>query len=499
MRVRSGEVLIVLGAIAVLSTVAALPKYRTEVVRSSGAGGTGASQEGSGAEESSERGTGVTVGPGVRRDPGAPGAAQQAGSNLACAAGRNGGSTDTGVSGTSIKLGATVVDSGIGAAFLSDVRYGMLAVLNEVNASGGICGRRLDLLLKDDGWEADRGFQFIQNLVEGEKVFALAVVPSSEGLRIASTRGYLRAQRVPVVGADGMLISQYTDPVIWPVAASTITAMHVMTKNASDRGRKSFAIVYDSNYRFGVEGAFAFNQSVRRITGKDVPGYVNPLSGAQRCEQRFCGIKAGQPSYGTEIQVVNSACSREPHCDYIVYLLEPQTAQTWMDGGGLGAGFIGGTEIDVGGPQPLFNRSFGVNCAQRCHGAWVWASFAPPIEPFVNTATVSKYVGDIKRTNAQADASNSFVEGGYLGMKLLVEGLRKAGPGLTRKGLIDALDGMRLDAGLSRPLQFRQGNHFANQCMMGFSIQARPSFAGWRQETDWICDPFPGQDIPAES
>lgn len=496
--IRSGEIIAVLAAIAILSSVTALPKFRTETVRSSGDAGAeridgAAPDAGSGAAA----GTGA-AGAGSSAPRGGGPAARAGDPNVSCAAGRNGGATDVGVTATSIKLGATVVDSGIGAAFLSDVRYGMLAVLNDVNAAGGICGRRLSLLLKDDGWEADRGFNFLQNLIEGEKVFALAVVPSSEGLRVASNRGYLRSQGVPVVGTDGMLISQYTDQQIWPVAASTITAMHVMAKSAFDRGRRNFAIVYDANYRFGVEGAYAYNQAVRRLTGKDVPGYTDPLSGSQRCSDRFCGIKAGQPSYGTELQQVNSACTREPHCDYIVYLLEPQTAQTWMDGGGIQAGYIAGTEVDIAGPQPLFNRSFGVNCAQRCHGMWVWASFTPPIEPFTSQPAVASYVSDLKRTNAQADANNSFVEGGYLGMKLLVEALKRVGANVTRKALIDELNSLKLDAGLSRPLRWATGNHFANQCMMAFAIQAKPSFAGWRQATDWICDPWPGQDIPGE-
>jgi ABC-type branched-subunit amino acid transport system substrate-binding protein len=366
----------------------------------------------------------------------------------------------------------------------------MTAVQNEVNAAGGICGRQLDLVLKDDGWEAERGFQFIRNLVEGEEVFALAVVPSSEGLRVASTQRYLRDRGVPVVGTDGMLISQYTDPVVWPVAASTITAMHVMAKEAADRGRTKFGIVYDSNFRFGVEGAFAFNEAVKRITGQDVPGYSDPLS-APRCRERFCGIKAGQPSYQTDLQVFRSAC--QGSCDYVMYLLEPQTAQTWMEGGGLQAK----EGIDVAGPQPLFNRSFASTCGAKCHNMWVWTGFLPPIGPLRNNPAVARYLSDVGQTNAQTDVENSFVVGGYIGMKLLVQALQDVGPDLTRARLIEALDAVTLDTGLSKPLTFRAGNHFANQCMMAYSIQSRPSFAGFRQETDFICDPWPGEDIPA--
>ena len=122
-----------------------------------------------------------------RRQPGRPGpnvAPEVAGGT--CNSSNNGGKTDRGVSATSIKLGATVVSSGIGASFLGPVRVGIDAVKNEVNRAGGICGRQLTLKLVDDGWDAQRGCQLHPNLVEGDKVFALAVNPSSEGVRIAS-------------------------------------------------------------------------------------------------------------------------------------------------------------------------------------------------------------------------------------------------------------------------------------------------------------------------
>lgn len=477
-----------LSAVAILSSFALIPKFRSEVVAASG---VPADPTTAGVAHGATPGSVVNrPGSTTTTTSGAAGAGEL---NLACAAGRNGGATDTGVTATSIKLGSTVVDSGIGAAFLSDVRYGMQAVLNQVNASGGVCGRRLDLVLKDDGWDAQRGSLFLRNLVEGEKVFALAVVPSSEGLRAAGD--YIRDKRVPVVGTDGMLIGQYTNPMIWPVASSTITAMHVMAKHAYDNGARRFGMVYDSNFRFGIEGAFAFNAAVRRLTGRNIDGYSNPLQ-SPRCSKRFCGIKAGQPSYQTEIEVARSSCNTEPRCDFIAYLLEPETAQTWMRGGGMQPGYSGDTLVKIGGPQPLFNRSFGVNCAQKCHGMQVWSGFTPPVAPFDRDPAVAAYVAALRRTNAKADAANSFVEGGYLGMRLLVEALRKTGPNLTRERLIRTLNSIRLDEGLSKPLSFTASSHFANQCMRAFSFQSRPSFAGWRQETDFVCDPWPGQDIP---
>lgn len=475
-------------AIVVVSVVGAAPKTRERVVTIGGGTVPGSGLPGETAE-----------GPGRGPDapgPGGGGGRVVGGSGLECAAGRNGGATDVGVTGRSVKIGATVVETGIGKTFLADVRHGMIAVVNRVNAAGGVCGRRLQLVLKDDGWDASRGFSFIQNLVEQERVFALGVVPSSEGLRAASR--WLRERGVPVVGTDGMLVHQYTSPLIWPVAAATITAMHVMVRNAYDRGARHFAIVYDANYHFGIEGAYAFNAAVRRVTGLDVPGYVNPLSGVPQCRQggRFCGIKAGQSSYGTEVEVLNDACRGATPCDYVVYLLEPQTAQQWMQDGGLGANDV---RFGIGGPQPLFNRSFASQCGKRCHDMWVWSGYTPPIEPFRSEPAVARFVADVRQTNAQTDVSNSFVIGGYVGMKLLVAALERAGPNLTRRALATALDTMSLDSGLSTPLGWRAGHHFANRCIVAFSIQARPFFAGWRKQTGWVCDPWIGLDVPPEA
>jgi hypothetical protein len=230
----------------------------------------------------------------------------------ACAAGRNGGATDRGVTGTSIKLGATVVSSGIGASFLGPVRIGINAVTDKINRTGGICGRRLDVTLVDDGWDAQRGYGYIRNLIEGDKVFALAVNPSSEGLRIASNAGYFAKTQTPVVGTDGMLNSQYADPWVWPVASSTVSTMHIMATDAYNRLRaRHFSIVFDSQYHFGVEGAFAFNCDVKRLTGQSIPGYFEPGSSSS-CNGRFCAITAGRASYATENKTFNDACSRVP-------------------------------------------------------------------------------------------------------------------------------------------------------------------------------------------
>jgi ABC-type branched-subunit amino acid transport system substrate-binding protein len=412
------------------------------------------------------------------------------GTSATCNSSNNGGSTDRGVTATSIKLGATVVKTGIGASFLGTVSTAMQAVAEEVNQGGGICGRKLDLKLKDDAWEADRGYQFIQNLVEGDKVFALAVNPSSEGLTVASKNHYLAKTKTPVVGSDGMLNSQYTDPWIWPIAASTVSTMHIMAADACAKGKKNFAIVFDSKYKFGREGAFAFDAAVKRCTGQTIPGSFDP-NAQSSCTGRFCAITAGQPSYDTENRTFNQACfppTGQNTCDFIAFLLEPNEAVNFLRGGGLKSA------VTAGLAQTLFTRDFATRCNSICDGFTVWTGYNPPIEEFGGLPAVKQYVATVRRKDPNIDVLNQFLEGGYAGMQLLVEALKRVGANVTRDRLVQALDSMNLNTGLSTPLQWRPGSHYANVAMQSFAISYKGGFNGFRNISSWVKDPNVGQD-----
>lgn len=454
----------------------------TAAVGGGGGGSTGGSQAAAGSAKRSATGASGTSG----------GSGGPAGTG--CNTAGNGGATDVGVTANRVKLAATIVNDGPGASFLAPVRVGMTAVVNKVNGAGGVCGRRIELILRNDSWSAERGQQFIQNFVESEKVFALAVVPSSEGLRAADK--YIERQQVPVVGSDGMLIHQYRNPWIWPVATSTISTMHVMAKNAHERNARHFGIVFDSLYHFGVEGAYAFNQAVKRLTGSDIPGYDPSL---KSCNERFCGIQPNKSSYSSEAQQFYEGCglavsqgSATP-CDFIAVLLEPDTALSWF---AAGSARSANPRYGFGGAQPLFTSDFAQKCRSVCDGMWVWTGYNPPIEQYAGAASVTKYVADVRKESSSADVNNQFLEGGYLGMSLMVEALTKVGPNLTRANLRAVLDSTTFDSGLSSPLTWKPGNHFANASAQAYEIQYKQGFNGWRSQTGLLPDPWVGQDIP---
>jgi ABC-type branched-subunit amino acid transport system substrate-binding protein len=440
------------------------------------AGSANGSTEGGGAGSASGSGSQGT---------GAPGAS-----------GCSGGATDTGVTASSIKLGATVAESGIAKAFLGQARQGIEAYKNRINGQGGVCGRTLTIKYVDDGWEAGAGKSDLENLINDEKVFAIAVAPSSEGVNAASTAGVFKNAGVPVVGTNGLAASQYRDPYIWPVASATVTLLHVMLEKAWADGARNPAIVFDNQYKFGTEGANAFEKAYEsKSGGKKIPG-----SDQQSCGSnvRFCGVTAGTGQYGNNVSTINTACKAHdglPACDYLVLLLEPDTAEQWMATPGAPTAAQFG-KPGLGAAQPLFTYGFGTACGDKCNGMQVWTGYNPPIEQFAGTPGVKQYVGDLKSQNGSADVYNQFTEGSYLGMQLLVDAIGHVGGNLTRDALKAQLDKTTLDTGLSAsPASFAPGQHWAVDGAQGFTMQSSNGFSGWRLTTPFLKDPWLGKDF----
>jgi ABC-type branched-subunit amino acid transport system substrate-binding protein len=410
-----------------------------------------------------------------------------AGKTYDCSKGQNAGATDIGVSANEIRFAATTVESGPAKDFLKEAKYGILAVVNKVNRRGGICGRQIKIDFRDDSWDPQTGQRYIESFIGDKKYFGLAVNPSSEGLRGAIDSGLIRRAGFPVIGADGMLQDQYSDPWVWPVATSTASVMHIMAANAYARGARTFGIAWETSYRFGKEGHDAFVGAVKRLGGTikaDAP------------------LASGQGSYGNQAQTFITDCGGVDSlnkCDFIAMLLEPATAQSWVNSGGLGDGKTR-PRIGIGVPQPLFIDSFARNCAKYCSGMWAWTSFKPPLAPYNGDSAVRTYLADLNAVSSSVDASNPHVEGAYVGMLLLVDALTKLGAAPTRTGMKAVLDATTLDVGLGPVLRFAPGNHFASTTAQAYQditqSDERGTFSSWRYtNSGFIADREVGRDV----
>jgi len=80
---------------------------------------------------------------------------------------------EIGVSEDTILFGQAAALDGPSSALGQRMRQGILAAFTEINAKGGVHGRKLQLISRDDGYDPDRSVAQTLRLIEDDKVFAL--------------------------------------------------------------------------------------------------------------------------------------------------------------------------------------------------------------------------------------------------------------------------------------------------------------------------------------
>jgi branched-chain amino acid transport system substrate-binding protein len=99
-----------------------------------------------------------------------------------------------GVTATTITIGGTVPITGPAALFGS-VGRGADAYFKYVNAHGGVNGRKIKYLYRDDGYDPSKTVQLTRELVENDKVFAIFSTVGTDNT--VATTDYLNAAKVP--------------------------------------------------------------------------------------------------------------------------------------------------------------------------------------------------------------------------------------------------------------------------------------------------------------
>ena len=105
---------------------------------------------------------------------------------------------EIGVGPDRILFGQAAALEGPSSALGQGMRQGILAAFAEVNAKGGVHGRRLELISRDDGYDPDRSAAQTRTLIEQDKVFALIGAVGTP--TTAATVPLAQASGVPFIG-----------------------------------------------------------------------------------------------------------------------------------------------------------------------------------------------------------------------------------------------------------------------------------------------------------
>ena len=153
-----------------------------------------------------------------------------------------------------IKIGVTGPFTGGSSSMGVSMRDGVRLATKEINSTGGILGRQIELVERDDQADNARGITIAQELVNKEKIVA-DVGFINTGVALAAQRIYQEA-KIPVFNnvATGTVITRQFDKepvnyVFRNAARDEIQAPMIVQEAVEKRGFKKVAILHDStNY-----------------------------------------------------------------------------------------------------------------------------------------------------------------------------------------------------------------------------------------------------------
>ena len=169
-----------------------------------------------------------------------------------------------GISDDRILFGQSAAFSGPAEALGRGMRLGIRAAFEERNRTGGVHGRRLELVSLDDSYEPELAIANTRRLIEKERVFALVGAvgtPTSNAAEpIASTAG------VPYIGpfTGAEFLRSRSRPMVINVRASYFQETEEMVERlSSDLGLTRIGILYQDD-SYGLAGYKGLSRALKR-------------------------------------------------------------------------------------------------------------------------------------------------------------------------------------------------------------------------------------------
>jgi branched-chain amino acid transport system substrate-binding protein len=154
-----------------------------------------------------------------------------------------------------VRIGVSGPFTGGSSPMGISMREGIRIAAAEINVAGGVLGRPIELIERDDEARNERGAQIVQELIKEGVVAGLGIV--NTGVALASQRFYQQA-RIPVITsvATGSLVTkqflppQHPENFVFRVSANdTLQAAMIVEEAVERRGLRRVAIFHDAtNY-----------------------------------------------------------------------------------------------------------------------------------------------------------------------------------------------------------------------------------------------------------
>ena len=184
----------------------------------------------------------------------------------------HGGASDTGVTASTIKLGLVASKTGPLPGQFNSAIEAVDAYFRALNDAGGLCGRKIQLLIRDDNGDANVDYAAAKKLATEDKVFAFVggvSAPHDEGIASVS-----KAYKVPDIGFPlswQRSMSPYTFGVPGQLQRTSIgTGANGTPYLDKQFGIKQVAIFWLRESKVSVIEAWAFEATILKMSGGTV-------------------------------------------------------------------------------------------------------------------------------------------------------------------------------------------------------------------------------------
>jgi ABC-type branched-subunit amino acid transport system substrate-binding protein len=333
---------------------------------------------------------------------------------------------DPGVTATEIKLGITSPKTGTVALSYGKLPGAMKAYFDYINANGGVNGRKITLVSRDDKYLPQQAATQTRNLVLSDKVFAIVGALGTATHTKAYVAAQLAKNNVPDLFVNTGF-SGFDDKTKYPttflVLPSYAMEAKIIAKLIADtptlKPMPSFLIAQDDE--FGKDGVKGFALAGHKFADTPILYPAGSLTAAL-AEGALAKINAAVPAAAKPVMVLMGTTDSTALILKAAEKLSLTSRFTWI------AGSVGGDA------NTLF--ALGVKPA-TIDGAYA-ASFFPDAKD-----TTDPYVAQFMKINEKYNKGVTFdniVLQAMNSAMLTVQALRAAGKNLTRAGLMKAIE-----------------------------------------------------------
>src|SRR5262245_51942338 len=339
-----------------------------------------------------------------------------------------------------IKVGFPIILSGAGALFGEPASKGAQMFADELNAKGGVIGRKVELIVRDTKGNADEAVRVSRDLILKENVdFLVGTLTSAEGPAVSVVAKENKIVFIaPIPKTDQLTAADKLHPYVFRVASNTtiegrsaaeVVAKWPVTKVAT----MSF------DYAYGQDVTRAFVEHLKKLKPS-----------AQIVDQQW--PKLGEQDYNP---FINAQMAKKPEAifssiwgGFFVTYSKQAKALGMFDA--VKYNFIGVGEAGSPETTKSMGEDYPVGIWGNSYDAFYWGETAAHKD---YVARLSKYLKD--------DYPSSWAIQGYIGVQFLTEAIKKANSTESDK-VSKALLGLTVETPIG-PQTIREKDHQANR------------------------------------